>query len=208
MTKQAESDRIYSLKRCINRDGRVRKARVLDEVLSIEGLELNPRPTDYESVALPTELQQHAGQFIPVEILVWQACDGKLNRFCGKVLYLVTLPSLLEAKVATFRKRDNKWQAIVRHKSIGTKARSFHSKAQAKLWAIETEKSIEANTFNKLCPSSVTLGNLLNRYLREITPKKRGRDNESRRIQRLLKDTVSLTSMDKLTSACLAQFRV
>jgi hypothetical protein len=49
---------------------------------------LNPRPTDYESVALPTELQQHAGQFIPVEILVWQACDGKLNRFCGKVLLI------------------------------------------------------------------------------------------------------------------------
>jgi hypothetical protein len=53
----------------------------------------------------------------------------------------------------------------------------------------------------------VTLGDLLNRYLKEITPKKRGRDNESRRIQRLLKDPVSLTSMDKLTSACLAQFR-
>ena len=127
---------------------------------------MNPRPTDYESVALPTELQQRVWQFIPVDKPVWQACDGKLNRFCGKVLYLVTPPSLLEVKLATFRKRDNKWQAIVRHKSIGTKAKSFHSKAQAKLWATETEKSIEANTFNKLCPSSVTLGDLLNRYLK------------------------------------------
>jgi integrase len=122
-------------------------------------------------------------------------------------LYLVTPPSLLEAKVATFRKRDNKWQAIVRHKSIGTKAKSFHSKAQAKLWAIETEKSIEANTFNKLCSTSVTLGDLLSRYRKEITPKKRSKDNESRRIQRLLNDPISLTSMDNLTSACLAQFR-
>ena len=57
VTKLAESDRIELSKRCINRDGRVRKARVLDEFLSIYGLDLNLRPTDYESVALPTELQ-------------------------------------------------------------------------------------------------------------------------------------------------------
>lgn len=49
---------------------------------------MNPRPTDYESVALPTELQQRVGQFIPVDKPVWQACDGKLNRFCGKVLLI------------------------------------------------------------------------------------------------------------------------
>lgn len=49
---------------------------------------MNPRPTDYESVALPTELQQRVWQFIPVDKPVWQACDGKLNRFCGKVLLI------------------------------------------------------------------------------------------------------------------------
>ena len=109
--------------------------------------------------------------------------------------------------MATFRKRNNRWQAIVRHKNIGTKARSFISKDEARKWAYETEKSIEANTFDKLNPSTITLGELLERYLREITPAKRGRDAEERRIKRLLKDPISLNSLDKLSSACLARFR-
>ena len=49
---------------------------------------MNPRPTDYESVALPTELQQRVWQFIPVDKKVWQGCDGKLNRFCAKILLI------------------------------------------------------------------------------------------------------------------------
>jgi len=109
--------------------------------------------------------------------------------------------------VATFRKRNDRWQAIVRHKNIGTKAKSFISKDEARKWAYETEKSIEANTFNKINPSTITLGGLLERYLREITPKKRGKDAEERRITRLLKDPISLNSLDKLSSACMAQFR-
>ena len=82
---------------------------------------------------------------------------------------IVTRLSLLEAKVATFRKRHNKWQAIVRHKSIGTTSKSFHNKS-------------EANTFGKLHPSSMSLGDCLERYQTLITPQKRGCDAENRRI--------------------------
>ena len=120
---------------------------------------------------------------------------------------VVTLPSLLEAKVATFRKRHDKWQAIVRNKSIGTTSKSFHSKLEAKRWAFETERSIEANTFDKLHPSSVSLGDCLGRYQTLITPQKRGCDAENRRINRLLKDPISAVMLDKLTSKTLAQFR-
>ena len=109
--------------------------------------------------------------------------------------------------MATFRKRHNKWQAIVRHKSIGTTSRSFHNKSEAKKWAFETERNIEANTFGKLHPSSVSLGDCLGRYQTLITPQKRGCDAENRRINRLLKDPISAVMLDKLTSKALAQFR-
>ena len=109
--------------------------------------------------------------------------------------------------MATFRKRHNKWQAIVRHKSIGTTSKSFHKKSGAKKWALETEQSIEANTFGKLHPSSVSLGDCLGRYQTVITPQKRGCDAENRRINRLLKDPISAVMLDKLTSKTLAQFR-
>ena len=109
--------------------------------------------------------------------------------------------------MATFRRRHNKWQAIVRNKSIGTTSKSFHSKSEAKRWAFETERSIELNTFGKLHPSSVSLADCLRRYQTLITPKKRGREAEERRINRLLRDPISAVMLDKLTSRTLAQFR-
>ena len=109
--------------------------------------------------------------------------------------------------MATFRKRNNKWQVIVRHHSIGTKAQSFHCKSQARRWAYELETALEAGQYGKLYPSKITLSDLLNKYLSEVTPKKRGRETEARRIKRLLKDSVSLYTLDDLSPHRLAEFR-
>jgi integrase len=109
--------------------------------------------------------------------------------------------------VATFRKRKNKWQAIVRHKDIGTMAKSFRSKTSAMQWAVEQETNLEGKTFGKLKPSKVTLDNLLHRYCREVTVSKRGKETELRRLRRLIKDRVSCLTIDKLTSQSLADFR-
>ena len=109
--------------------------------------------------------------------------------------------------MATFRKRNNKWQAIVRHHSIGTKSHSFHCKARARRWAFELERALEAGRYGKLCPSKVTLFELLSKYLNEITPKKRGRTAEAGRIRRLLADPISLHRLDSLSTHRLAEFR-
>jgi len=109
--------------------------------------------------------------------------------------------------VATFRKRNNKWQVIVRHQTIGTKAQSFHCKSQAKRWAYELETALEAGQYGKLCPTKITLSDLLDKYLGEITPRKRGRKPEARRIKRLLNDSVSRYRLDELSSHRLAEFR-
>ena len=79
--------------------------------------------------------------------------------------------------MATFRKRNNKWQAIVRHHSIGTKAQSFKSKSQAKRWAYELETALEAGLYGKLCPTKITLSDLLHNYLSEITPPRSAVEN-------------------------------
>ena len=43
--------------------------------------------------------------------------------------------------MATFRRRKNKWQAIVRHKDIGVVAKTFQSKTQAVKWAFRRDMS-------------------------------------------------------------------
>ena len=109
--------------------------------------------------------------------------------------------------MATFRKRNKKWQAIVRHKDIGTTTRSFISKTNALRWVREQEERLETGVYGRLEPSRVTLGDLLKRYSQEITPAKRGAETEQRRLQRLIRDSLSLLTVDQLNSPVIAGFR-
>ena len=109
--------------------------------------------------------------------------------------------------MASYRKRNGKWQAIVRHKTIGTTSRSFHTKQAAIKWAISVEEQIEAGTFGTLRPTHITLGELLERYSGEVTPAKRGATTELRRLQRLIRDPFSSLKVSQLTSQAIAAFR-
>ena len=109
--------------------------------------------------------------------------------------------------MATFRKRNGKWQVIVRHKSIGTVSRSFIVKTQAIKWALEQEERIERGVFGCIEPSEIALSDLLQRYGKEITPAKRGAAIEMYRLRRLINDPISNLSIDQLTSQVLASFR-
>ncbi|MGA0347580.1 MAG: site-specific integrase [Alphaproteobacteria bacterium] len=96
---------------------------------------------------------------------------------------------------------------MIRHKSIGTTAKSFSSKSAALKWSIAQEQAIESGALGRLSPSEVTLGELLKRYLYIITPSKRGADVERRRLRRLIKDDVSSYQLDRLSSQANANFR-
>ena len=109
--------------------------------------------------------------------------------------------------MATYRKRNGKWQAIVRHKDIGTITRSFRAKSLAIKWVAEQENKLEVRSYGLLRPDSLTLGELLLRYCKEITPGKRGATTEERRLNRLINDPVSTLTLDKLSSSAIAAFR-
>ena len=110
-------------------------------------------------------------------------------------------------KRVTLYKRNGKWQAIVRHKNIGTTSRSFHTKQAAIKWVISVEEQIEAATFGALRPTHITLGELLKRYSNEVTPAKRAATTELRRLQRLIRDSLSSLRVSQLTSQAIAAFR-
>ena len=109
--------------------------------------------------------------------------------------------------MATFRKRNGKWQVIVRHKSIGTVSRSFIVKTQAIKWALEQEERIERGVFGCIEPSEIALSDLLQRYSKEITPAKRGAAIEMYRLRRLINDPISnsLHRSTHVTGACKLQ---
>ena len=109
--------------------------------------------------------------------------------------------------MATYRKRNGKWQAIVRHKDIGTRATSFHTKQAAIKWAVGEERQLTEGVLGVLKPSDVTLGQLLKRYVVEVLPAKRGAATEGQRLQRLIRDPVSSLKVSQLTSQAIAAFR-
>ena len=109
--------------------------------------------------------------------------------------------------MATYRKRNGKWQAIIRHKDIGTRARSFHTKRAAIKWAVGEERKLTEGVMGVIKPSDVTLGELLQRYVADVLPSKRGALTEGQRLQRLIRDPVSGLRVSQLTSQTIAAFR-
>ena len=63
----------------------------------------------------------------------------------------------------------------------------------------EQENKLEARSYGLLRPDSLTLGELLLRYCKEITPCKPGTTTEERRLNHLINDPVSALTLDKLS---------
>ena len=52
--------------------------------------------------------------------------------------------------MASFRKRNNLWQAQVRSKYVGSISKSFHSKLDAQKWAKEQEVLMQSGQWSRI----------------------------------------------------------
>lgn len=78
--------------------------------------------------------------------------------------------------MATIRKRgDYQWQAEIRRKGYPSQRRTFETKADAEKWAAVVESEIARNVFRPHGEAEkTTLDECLKRYLKEVTPLKKG----------------------------------
>ena len=110
--------------------------------------------------------------------------------------------------MASFRKRNGLWQAQVRSIHAGATSKSFHRKSDGERWAIQQEALMQTGQWAKNEPSDYSLKEMMKRYLAEVTPTKKGKDAEARRLKRLLSEK-SLMSLrlDKAEPHIFAAFR-
>ena len=110
--------------------------------------------------------------------------------------------------MASFRKRNGLWQVQVRSIHAGATSKSFHRKADAERWATQQEALMQTGQWAKNKPRDYSLKEMMERYLAEVTPSKRGKDAETRRLKRLLgeKQLMSLR-LDKAEPHIFAAFR-
>ena len=109
--------------------------------------------------------------------------------------------------MGSIRKRKNKYEAQIRRQGVQSLTKTFNSKKDAVIWVRGIETRIDAGELNLLVPGLKTLGDILTRYLNEVTPLKKGYAAETRRIKRLLRDPITSTPFKSLSGATMAQFR-
>jgi integrase len=110
--------------------------------------------------------------------------------------------------MATFRKLPSgSWQVRVRRKGESTVTKTFTTKALADKWARAIESQIDQGTFvDRSEVESTTLGELIDRYLIEVTPTKKTASQETRRLK-ILKNGLGHLILGSIQSKHIAAYR-
>ena len=90
--------------------------------------------------------------------------------------------------MASIRKRNDLWQVQGRCRHAGSASKSFHRKTDAERWATAQEALMQSGQWEDKTTNNYTIGDMMLRYLNVVTPTKRGKDQETRRLRRLLSD--------------------
>lgn len=94
------------------------------------------------------------------------------------------------------------YQAIVRRKGYPTQTKTFEKKQDAKDWASTVESTMRHAIFvDRTEAEMTTLGELLERYKREVTPGKRGKGPEMSRMKRLIAHPLAMRRLTQLRPA-------
>lgn len=110
--------------------------------------------------------------------------------------------------MATITRRGAGWYVQVRRKGYPPCFRTFATKRDAKAWATEREAAL--GSFDDHCApgsASLTVGEMLKRYLTDVTPHKRSAESESWRLSKMLKAPMSALALDALQPSHVAAYR-
>jgi integrase len=111
--------------------------------------------------------------------------------------------------MATFRKRSNAWQARIQRSGYPDISKSFKSHSEALAWArkIESELDNGINTQQPQVNTNVLLKELLERYNKEVTSRKKHSSVETYRIKAWLRHSLANLPISKIKSADIARWR-
>ena len=110
--------------------------------------------------------------------------------------------------MASIRYRSGKWQARISRTGEPNLVKTFQSKADALKWARGVEAEWDKGNFVAgQQVQHLTLGDLVSRYLREVTPSMKGAHEDSIRLNALLRRPVAGTTLRKLSPSRIAQYR-
>ncbi len=108
--------------------------------------------------------------------------------------------------MASVRKHGDKWQARVQRKGQSSLAKSFNNKADAVKWARNVETQLDLGTLTQK-QTMPRLMSMVERYVEEVTPLKKGKSQEGYRANQFRKTKLADMQIDKITGEVVAQYR-
>lgn len=110
--------------------------------------------------------------------------------------------------MATFQKRAGNWRAIVTRKGYPRQSRTFDTKAEAETWAATIESEMGRRVFvDRREAEQTTLLEALDRYERQVTPTKRGQQQERSRLNTWRRSELAHRTLASIRGADLAKWR-
>ena len=110
--------------------------------------------------------------------------------------------------MAAYRKRNNRWDVHIRKSGYSPINKTFSHKTDARKWAAETERQIEAGEH---LPAEIkhldTLSALLEHYGSEISRKKRGWYEEICRLTKMQRHEIADVPLGKLRTFHISKYR-
>ena len=103
--------------------------------------------------------------------------------------------------MASFRQRNNKWQARISRDGHPDQVKTFEAKADAERWARSVESDMDKGHFVSVSEAQrTTLADLIQRYLREVTPSMKSASEDAIRLKALIRRPISKWSMVNLSA--------
>jgi integrase len=111
--------------------------------------------------------------------------------------------------MATIRKRNERWHVQIRRQGYSSVTKSFLLKADAQEWAREMERQADRQELptSRQTLEHITLGELVTRYRKTVTPKKKGARDEGIVLNAFLREPICKRPLSKLTPADFIQYR-
>jgi integrase len=110
--------------------------------------------------------------------------------------------------MASIRKHGNNWQARVTRKGYPPETRTFANRTDAERWGRSIESEIDKGSYtSRTAAERVTLAEIIDRYIVEVSPTKRGGYEEIIRLKAMKRYRFAKFSMAALTAKVVAEYR-
>lgn len=110
--------------------------------------------------------------------------------------------------MASFRMHGKRWQARIRRHGHPDEVRSFFTRQDAERWARSIEIEMDRGSFVSLTNAQKsTMVELIERYLKEVTPSMKGARDDSIRLKAMKRNALFRVSAAALTPERLSKYR-